>query len=116
MAQSQTALKRRALLEAELQRYLLLLREHYQPERVMLFGSLATGETGEWSDIDLVIVKETTRRFLDRVADVMRLLRPNVGVDILVYTPEEFETLCRERAFVRDEILGKGEVLYVRGA
>jgi predicted nucleotidyltransferase len=52
MAQSQTALKRRALLEAELQRYLPLLREHYQPERVMLFGSLAAGETGEWSDID----------------------------------------------------------------
>jgi hypothetical protein len=63
-----------------------------------------------------VIVKETTRRFLDRVADVMRLLRPNVGVDILVYTPEEFETLCRERAFVRDEILGKGRVLYGREA
>ena len=107
---------RRIILEAEIQRYLSLLQEHYQPERVLLFGSLAAGNTSDWSDIDLVIIKETNKRFLDRTKEVMQLLRPKVGVDILVYTPAEFAQLSQERAFVRTEIVEKGKVLYERGA
>jgi predicted nucleotidyltransferase len=112
---SQVITRRQELLDAELQRYILLLREQYQPEKVILFGSLAAGEIGEWSDIDLVIVKETEQRFLDRTKEVLQLLRPRVGVDILVYTPQEFEALSRERPFVRTEIQEKGKVLYARG-
>lgn len=70
---------------------------------------------GEWSDIDLVVVEETDRRFLDRSKDVLRLLQPRVGVDVLVYTPQEYERLARERPFVRAEIEGKGRVVYERG-
>lgn len=106
---------RRALLDKELQRYLLLLQQHYYPEKVILFGSAATDQTGEWSDLDLVIVKQTDRGFLDRTKDVMRLLRPQIGVDILVYTPDEFDDLCRERPFFQNEIIAKGKVLYERG-
>lgn len=54
-----------------------------------------------------VIVAETDKRFLDRVKKVMLLLRPRVGVDLLVYTPEEFESLSRERPFVQTEILAQ---------
>jgi predicted nucleotidyltransferase len=106
---------RRELLEAELSRYLTVLVEQYRPQTVLLFGSMADEKTEEWSDLDLVIIKETDRRFLDRTKEVMQLLRPRVGVDILVYTPAEFERLIRERIFVRDEIAEKGKVLYERG-
>ncbi len=108
----ETTTRRRELLESELKRYLALLAEQYRPQKVLLFGSLASGETGEWSDLDLVIIRETDKRFLDRTKEVMQLLRPRVGVDILVYTPAEYEHLSRERPFVRDEIAGKGKGLY----
>jgi uncharacterized protein len=104
--------ERRAVLEQELQRCLLLITEHFRPEQVFLFGSLAHGEISPWSDIDLVIVQATEKRFLDRIKEVIHLLQPRVGVDILVYTPAEFARLVRERAFVRDEIISKGRVLY----
>ncbi len=110
---SESAL-RQGRLETELARYVRLLREHYAPLRIILFGSLVTGEIGPWSDIDLVIVKETDRRFLDRTRDVLELLRPEVGLDVLVYTPAEFQQVTEQRAFVRDEIVGKGKVLYER--
>ena len=106
--------ERRTLLEQELQRLLPLIKAHFMPERVVLFGSLVTGATNAWSDIDLVIVQATDKRFLDRIKDVIRVLRPRVGVDILVYTPAEFAQLAQTRAFVRDEIIGKGKVLYER--
>jgi predicted nucleotidyltransferase len=107
--------ERLALLEQELQRYLILLRQHYRPRKILLFGSMAEGRVGEWSDLDLVIVADTDKRFLDRLKEVMLLLRPRIGVDILVYTQEEFEQLSHERPFFRTEILDKGKVLYERG-
>jgi predicted nucleotidyltransferase len=107
--------KRRALLEAELERFVTVLTEHYRPHKILLFGSVAGGETTAWSDLDLVIIKDTEKRFLDRTKEVMQLIQPHVGVDILVYTPEEFARLSQERHFVRDAIIGKGKVLYERG-
>ena len=106
---------RQQLLLAELNRYVDLLRDFYHPQSIILFGSMVSGTTHEWSDLDLVIVKETTQRFLDRTKEVIQLLQPRVGIDILVYTPVEFENLCKERAFFREAILGKGKILYEQG-
>lgn len=101
-------------LQTELARYLDLLEKHVAPEKVILFGSLAGDRVKEWSDIDLVIVTNTQARFLDRSKEMLRLLQPRVGLDVLVYTPDEFEQLCRERPFFQQEILAKGKVLYER--
>ena len=110
----QARLKRRVQIEAELDRCVSLLIRDYKPDKIILFGSMVHGDTCSSSDIDLVVVKSTEVRFLDRIETVLRLLQPRTGIDVLVYTPEEFEQLARERAFVRNEILGKGKLLYER--
>jgi predicted nucleotidyltransferase len=102
-------------LAEELNRYVPLLVAHYAPEKIILFGSLSTGEARLWSDIDLVVVTDTDKRFLDRIKEALLLLRPEVGLDVLIYTPQEFEQLCQERPFFQQEIL-KGKVLYERDA
>ena len=88
---------------------------HVAPEKIILFGSLAQDEVQAWYDIDLVVVVDMRERFLDRTKDMLRLLRPRVGLDVLVYTPQEFEQLCRDRPFFQQEIVQKGQVLYERG-
>ena len=66
----------------------------YDPERLILFGSRARGEADEYSDYDLVVIKRTDRPFLDRLRDMVPYLRQITRpVDILVYTPEEFERM-----------------------
>jgi len=107
--------KRKQLLDQELARYVRLLTEHGDPEKVILFGSLAGGQVHEWSDIDLIVVEKTALPFFQRLRKVRRLLQPKVGVDIMVYTPEEFAQLCAHRPFFRDEIVAKGEVVYEHG-
>lgn len=106
--------ERRQLLAAELDRILPLLEEKYAADAVLLFGSTANGDIHQWSDLDLVIIKHTNRRFLDRIKDVIELIQPQVGMDIVVYTPEEFAQLSEERAFVREEILAKSKVMYAK--
>ena len=114
-ADSSQVLERKQLLEQELRRYLGLLSDQAQLERVILFGSLVTGQVRPESDIDLVIIQQTELTFWKRLREMRRLLQPRVATDILVYTPNEFEQLRRERSFFRDEILGKGKVIYARG-
>jgi uncharacterized protein len=100
-------------LEEEVQRYVTILVEQYNPVRIILFGSLAVGQARLWSDIDLVVVAETDLAFLDRTKEAILMLRPQVGLDILIYTPAEYDALIRERPFFQQEIL-QGKVLYER--
>lgn len=106
--------ERRKLLEQELDRYVKILTAHENPHLVIVFGSLASGQVHEWSDIDLVIVKETDLPFLDRMRAIREIIRPRVAVELLCYTPQEFAKLCAERRFFQEEILDKGKVLYER--
>jgi len=106
---------RRQALKKELNRIVRILLDEYQPEKVILFGSLATGKIGEWSDIDLVIIKDTPLRFLDRLKEVILLTQPKVDIDLLIYTPEELNRAeTGDYPFIKREILVKGKVIYCR--
>ena len=105
--------QRRDKLAQALDHILRVLTDRYQPQKVIVFGSMATGDVKEWSDLDLVIVKETSLPFLQRLKEVALLCRAPVGVDYLVYTPSEFAQMIAERnPFILHEVLGKGRVLY----
>jgi predicted nucleotidyltransferase len=103
---------RAEMLEREFKRVLPILIREYSPRKIILYGSFANGNVQEWSDIDLVIIKESKKKFCDRIAEVLSMLRPEVGMDIAVYTPAEWEALCKERRFVQEEILNGGRELY----
>jgi len=104
--------ERKKVLEEELEKMLFVLKTQYKPEKIILFGSLADGKVKEWSDIDLLVIKKTKKRFLDRIGELIGLCSPSVGTDFLIYTPEEFKRLSKEEPFIQEEILKKGTVLY----
>jgi len=89
----------------------------YAPQRVILFGSYAYGEPDENSDIDLLIVKDTDKRPIERWMEVKRLLRDRsrtTSVSPLVYTPKELEERLAIKDFFIQEVVEKGKVLYGR--
>lgn len=98
-------------LNAELDRIIGVLVNSYDPQKIILFGSLVSGSVHEWSDIDLIVVKESDKGFYDRLEEVALLVMPKVGTDIFVYTPEEFE-VKQDLLFFKEEVFGKGKVLY----
>jgi predicted nucleotidyltransferase len=112
---SSEALARKAALEAELARVLPIIINKYQPEKIILFGSLATGEVHEWSDIDLMLVKDVEEHFWMRPLAVKKIVHSKLATDLFIYRPAEFEKMQREQHyFMIDEILGRGKVLYER--
>ena len=98
-------------LNNELSRIVNILINSYNPLKVILFGSLVSGEVHDFSDIDLIIVKDSDKSFYERLEEVILLTMPKVGADILVYTPQEFESI-QDRLFFEEEIIKKGKVIY----
>ena len=58
-------MQRKEALEKELHGIVATLVEKYKPEKIILFGSLATGKMHEWSDIDLLIIKLSRKLMKD---------------------------------------------------
>jgi predicted nucleotidyltransferase len=85
------------------------------PLRIVLFGARARGEARPESDLDVLIVEESS---LPRYKRAARYLRALVGVfpakDVVVWTPQEIEAWSRvPNAFVTTA-LREGKTLYVR--
>jgi predicted nucleotidyltransferase len=87
----------------------------YAPQKVILFGSYAYGDPTPDSDIDLLIIKETPERFIDRWVTVRRILsdpKRMVPLETLVLTPQEVSKRLTVGDQFLAEIMEKGEVLY----
>ena len=68
-----------------------IIVEGYGPvEKIILFGSQVKGGVDKYSDLDLIIIKKTNKRFVERLSEVPFLPIPT---DVFVYTPEEFERM-----------------------
>lgn len=106
----------RQILQQELDHVVQRLVEEYQPEKIIVFGSMATGQVHEDSDVDLFLIKDTLRRPIDRLKDVAQYLSRKVGIDCVVWTPQEIAETKSSNGFLRNEILKKGKVIYDKAA
>lgn len=102
--------EREKILKEELNRIIKIIKD-LDIKKVLLFGSCVKGNIGKNSDIDLLIIKDTEKRFLDRIDEIIKIIDPKVAVDVIVYTPEEFEKLLKTSSFVR-KIAREGRIIY----
>ena len=76
---------------AQIQRMVRRIVRRFHPERVILFGSHARGETGPDSDVDLLVVMPAKGSKRETQLDVrMALHNIRVPVDVIVTRPEDY--------------------------
>ena len=103
-----------SVLESEIVDHLRVL----DPEKIILFGSYATGLHNKESDVDIFLCKdldrESARKYNLQARKCLRALifKYNIGFDIIT-APEEFVT-SREDLFYKHEVLQKGKLLYAK--
>ena len=91
------------------------LKESYNPEKIILFGSYAWGLPDENSDIDILVIKDTEKTPHCRNVNARKLVssvRKGYGLDILVITPQELKSRLEIGDQFLQEIISRGEVLY----
>lgn len=86
--------------------------------KAVAFGSYARGEADERSDLDMLIVADTDKRFLQRIEDYWPVFRAwrrlRKGFDLLVYAPDEISNMLAIGNTFIHQVLSEGVVVYER--
>lgn len=91
------------------------IADRFKPEKIILFGSQARGDTGAESDVDLLVVlPECENRKLTTISIMKALADLPVSKDIVVTTPEELETRGNLLSTILYPALREGKVIYAR--
>jgi predicted nucleotidyltransferase len=91
-------------MDRKLEQRIVSLFKPLSPNKIILFGSVARGDTDEYSDIDVIVVYRSRKRYLDRLGELYELWDIPKAVDILTYTPEEFAQMLQESYFLQDAV------------
>jgi hypothetical protein len=88
----------------EITGFLKLVEQRFRPKLVILFGSRARGDYLKHSDYDIIVVSDSFEGlpFLDRLTMLFELWDYDYDLDILAYTPKEFEEKRREIGVVHE--------------
>lgn len=90
------------------------LREEFAPVAIYLFGSYAYGAPTRHSDLDLLVVVESSAQDVyERDARAHRALAGiRMSVDVQVYTRAEFESRAALAVSFERTVRTKGKLLY----
>ncbi len=81
--------------------------------KAIIFGSMARGDDSPKSDLDLILVQDTEKRFFDRYDSILYELSCAVDgrdVEVLIYTPQELIAI-NQRSFIKTA-LQEGIIIY----
>lgn len=98
----------------ELKKSIISLYKKLNPVKIILFGSWCKEEEDKYSDVDIIVIYETKKRFLDRLKELYLIWDIPIAFDILAYTPEEFDNMLKEKNPFIERINREGEVIYER--
>ncbi len=100
------------LLKASVIRLVDALSALEEVQKVSLFGSYPRGRVDLFTDLDVLVIMKTDMSFPDRLQMLYSRLALPVDLDLLCYTPEEWENL-KTRPFFRHALQDE-KVVYER--
>ena len=83
----------------------------YKPQKIILFGSQARGTATDKSDVDICVVIDTDKKHA-LVAELYYVLDLEAPVDIILYTPSEWEACLADETSFAYKINKEGVTLY----
>ena len=87
--------------------------KNINPEKIILFGSYASGNPSEESDLDILIVKEMRMPRYKRGREVKKHLRGmKIPIDVIVYTKKEIKEWEGTKTAFINQAIKQGKLLY----
>jgi predicted nucleotidyltransferase len=89
------------------------IAENYKPEKIALFGSYAWGAADEWSDMDLLIIKDTDTKKTRRAEEALKVAHDgSMSIDVIVVTPKELDWVLKKDISFIGRIMDEGMTVY----
>ena len=93
-----------------------LIAEKFNPERIVLFGSYATGTAGPDSDVDLLVILPFEGKSFWKSLEIANLVDPPFAMDLLARRPDDTAKRYALGDPLIKEALDLGKVLYERNS
>jgi predicted nucleotidyltransferase len=90
------------------------IAEQFHPERIILFGSYATGMAGADSDVDLLVVLPFEGKNFRKSLEIINAVNPMFSADILARRPDDTQWRYRHGDPLVKEAIDHGRTLYER--
>lgn len=104
-------------VERVIDRMVRRIVRRFHPDRVILFGSRASGSACPDSDVDLLVVMPVSGSTIDKIVEIRCALGGiRMAKDILVVTPESFKARSGIVGTIAYEAVHGGRVVYERVA
>ena len=98
----------RRVASKQIKAYCRVLAREFLPQRIILFGSYATGSATPDSDVDLIVVLPFRGNPTDQVVAIRGRAEAPFPMDLLVWKPSRMR---RRDSFTR-AVLTEGKVMY----
>ena len=103
--------KRRRIPQKAIDQVVEQIVEKFKPQKIILFGSYARGNPRPESDVDLLVVMNTSKESKQSL-EIRRHLGVMFGLDLVVYTPKRLKERVEMGDWFLRDILKEGKVLY----
>ncbi|QZZ21271.1 nucleotidyltransferase domain-containing protein [Leptothermofonsia sichuanensis E412] len=96
----------------QIQAFSQQIAEKFQPERIILFGSYASGQPTEDSDVDLLVVLPFKELPVQKAIAIRQQIKAPFPLDLMARTPEQIQQRLEMGDFFIQDIMQNGRVLY----
>ncbi|NJK61207.1 MAG: nucleotidyltransferase domain-containing protein [Oscillatoriales cyanobacterium SM2_1_8] len=81
-------------------------------ERIILFGSYASGKPTEDSDVDLLVILPFEEMPVEKAIAIRQQIKAPFSLDLMARTPQQIQQRLDMGDFFIQDIMQKGRVLY----
>lgn len=97
---------------SQIQAFSQQIAEKFQPERIILFGSYASGQPTEDSDVDLLVILPFEELPVQKAIAIRQQIKAPFPLDLIARTPEQIQQRLEMGDFFIQDIMKNGRVLY----
>jgi uncharacterized protein len=90
------------------------IAREFDPEKIVLFGSYASGTARTDSDVDLLVILPFSGTGFRKSLEILNRINPPFDVDLIARRPDEADKGYREGDPMLRNALDHGKVLYER--
>jgi predicted nucleotidyltransferase len=114
MSKSEVITGKRCATDEEILEKANQIIRKFDPEKIILFGSYASGNPVPESDVDLFIIINSNKPSWEKSIEVSLALKHTFPIDIIVKTADEIDKRLNAGDFFISDIFKKGRILYER--
>jgi predicted nucleotidyltransferase len=96
----------------QIQAFSQQIAEKFQPERIILFGSYASGKPTEDSDVDLLVILPFEELPVQKAIAIRQQIKAPFPLDLMARTPQQIQQRLDMGDFFIQDIMRNGRVLY----